>query len=158
MRRTFADELYKHMKEDPDIWLVTADLGYKLWDQIRDEFPDRFINVGAAEQAMAGIAVGLALQGKKSFCYSITPFLLFRPFETWKLYANGEKIPVRLVGGGRGKDYSHDGPSHDASDDRVFVNAFPNISFMEPTDKAAIPYMVKQMVKENQPWYINLKR
>jgi transketolase C-terminal domain/subunit len=74
------------------------------------------------------------------------------------LYANGEKIPVRLVGGGRGKDYLHDGPSHDGSDDRIFVNAFPNIGFMEPTDKAAIPYMVNQMVKENKPVYINLKR
>jgi transketolase len=146
------------MKEDPSIWVICVDLGYKMFDKIRDDFPDRWINTGASEQAAAGIAVGLALQGKKPFIYSITPFLLFRAFETWRLYANHEQIPIRLVGGGRDDDYKHDGFSHYAGDDRIFVNAFPNIGFMEPTDKAAIPYMVNQMVKENKPVYINLRR
>ena len=81
MRRLFADTLYEQMKTNDRIWLLTADLGYKLWDQIRDDFPDRYLNVGAAEQAMLDIACGLALEGKIPFCYSITTFLIYRPFD-----------------------------------------------------------------------------
>ena len=80
MRRCFADILYQHMARNKDIWVLTADLGYKMWDMIRDDYPKRFINVGASEQAMMGMAVGLALEGKVPIVYSITPFLLYRPF------------------------------------------------------------------------------
>lgn len=159
MRRAFADELYKCMEKDPDIWVISVDLGYKLWDQIRDDYPDRFLNTGAAEQAAMGIAVGLALEGKKPFIYSITPFLLYRPFETIRNYVSHEKIPVRLVGGGRGRDYAHDGWSHDASDDRKTIEAcFPYIGRIWPTNADQIADCVFHMVNNNEPVYINLKR
>ena len=159
MRRAFADELYKWMKKDPLIWVISVDLGYKLWDQIRDEFPDRFINTGAAEQAAMGIAVGLALEGKKPFIYSITPFLLYRAFETIRNYVSHEKIPVRLVGGGRGRDYAHEGWSHDASDDRKIIEAsFPYVGRMWPMNVDQVAECVAHMVNNNEPQYVNLKR
>ncbi|MDE2590931.1 MAG: hypothetical protein KGL95_14845, partial [Patescibacteria group bacterium] len=101
MRARFAHELHKQMKKNPEIFVVTSDLGYKMWDSVRKDFPDRFINVGAAEQAMIGIGIGLSLAGKIPFIYSITSFLLYRPFETIRNYIHHEKIPVRLVGSGR---------------------------------------------------------
>ena len=67
MRKDFANELYKAMKKNENIWLLTGDLGFGILENIRDKFPKRFINCGASEQAMMGIACGLALEGKIPF-------------------------------------------------------------------------------------------
>src|SRR3990167_5924344 len=107
MRGWFAYELYHKMLENDKIWLIVGDLGYGMFDKIREDFPDRFINTGAAETSMMNIACGLALEGKIPFVYSITTFLLFRPFEVLRTYVNHEKIPIKLVGSGRDKDYEH---------------------------------------------------
>ena len=76
MRKLFAKMLHKEMGKNKDICLITADLGYGLWDSIRRDFPERYYNVGSAEQLMIGLAVGLAMEGKIPFAYSITSFLL----------------------------------------------------------------------------------
>jgi transketolase len=157
-RGYFADELHKQMEKNENIWVLTGDLGFGMLDKIRDDFPKRFVNCGASEQAMMGIAVGLALKGKTPFVYSITPFLLRRPYETIKLYLDGEKIPVHLVGGGRDKDYAHDGPSHDATDVKQLLMTLPNITQFFPEDKEMVPEMVKTMVKTNRPSFISLRR
>jgi len=83
MRGYFGRALYKEMASNEDIWLVTADLGYKMFDSHFEDFPERVINVGASEQAGVGICVGLALQGKIPVFYSITNFTLYRPFESF---------------------------------------------------------------------------
>lgn len=158
MRRIFVDELYKWMEKDKDIWVITCDLGYKLWDQIRKDFPERFINVGVAEQVGMGIAIGLALEGKKPFIYSATTFLLYRPFETIRNYINNEKIPVRLVGSGRDKDYLHDGYSHWADDAGQILACFGNIESLWPDTKEEISELVEAMVIKNRPWFISLRR
>lgn len=157
-RGWFGAELYEHMGKNPDIWLLVGDLGYAMFDKIRDEYPDRFINVGASESAGAGIAVGLALKGKIVFFYSITTFLLRRPYETIKLYMDGENIPVKLVGSGRDKDYSHDGASHDATDAKDLLATLPNIEQLWPESKEEVPGMVERMIKEDKPFFISLKR
>lgn len=158
LRGWFAYELYNQMLKNQNIWLVSGDLGYKIFDFIRRDFPDRFINVGAAEQSMIGIAVGLALQNKIPFVYSITPFLLYRPFETIRNYLNYESIPVRLVGSGRDKDYQHDGISHWAEEDKKVMSILKNINSNWPQTKDDIPILVEKMVNINKAWYINLKR
>lgn len=157
-RDFFARELYKQMKKNKNIWVVTGDLGYGILDRIRKDFPERFINVGAAEQSMIGIAIGLALEGKIPFAYSITPFLIYRPFETIRNYINREKIPVRLIGSGRGKDYSKDGFSHWPLENKKIMKIFKNIKSYWPETKEEIPNLVKKMVEINIPWYVNLKR
>jgi transketolase len=158
MRGWFAYELYKQMVKDERIWLIVGDLGYKAFDYIRRDFPERFINCGAAEQAMTGIAVGIALNGKIPIVYSITTFLLYRPFETVRNYINYEKIPVKLIGGGRDKDYLHDGISHWAEEDRKVMKIFGNIKTLWPENKEEIPQIVDKMINDQNPWYLNLKR
>lgn len=158
-RGWFAHELHKHMRTDQDIWVVTGDLGYGMLDQIRQDYPNRFLNAGAAEQAMMGIAVGLAQEDKKPFVYSITPFLLYRPFETIRNYIHHEKAAVRLIGSGREMDYEHDGFSHWCFEDMVLMRSILyNIEPRWPNTKEEIPGIVEQMVKQNRPWYINLRR
>jgi transketolase len=146
------------MKKDPNIWALTGDLGYIGFDKIREDFPDRFLNCGAAEQAMLDIACGLALEGKKPFCYSITPFLIYRPFETIRTYINHEKIPVRLVGSGRDKDYAHDGFSHDATDINFILSCFENIEKYFPDTTKDMEKMVELMILKDEPAFISLTK
>ena len=158
IRGEFAAELYEWMSRDESIVLVVGDLGYGIFDCHFRDFPDRCFNVGAAEVAMMGIAVGLVLEGKKPFVYSITSFLINRPYETIRLYINHENIPVRLIGSGRDKDYHIDGWSHDCSDIKPIMDTFTNIEQYWPDLKAEIPMMVYKMVKNNVPTFISLKR
>ena len=158
MRKLFFRELYKRMAKNKNIWSVTGDLGYGGFDNIRKDFSDRFLNVGAAEHTMLDIAVGLALEGKIPFVYSITTFLLYRPFEVIRNYINHEQIAVKLIGSGRNKDYIHDGFSHWSSDDNKVVNLFPNIVSLWPEDKTEIPNIIDEMIITKKPFYLNLKR
>lgn len=158
MRKCFADILHAEMAKNKDIWVVTGDLGYKMWDEIRKDYKNRFINVGAAEQAMMGIGIGLALKGKIPFVYSITTFLLYRPFETIRNYINREMIPVKLIGSGRDKDYIHDGYSHWAEEDKKVMKIFDNIRARWPETNEELPGLVREMLRNNAPYYVNLKK
>lgn len=158
LRRRFADEVYKAMKTNNKIIVVSGDLGYKMWDQIRQDFPKRFINVGAAEQSLIGVGIGLALKGKISIVFSITSFLLYRPFETIRNYINHEKVPVILVGAGRDKDYQHDGFSHWSEEDKEVMKIFKNINSVWPDSADEVSKIVPKIINSHQPWYINLKR
>ncbi|MCK9371230.1 hypothetical protein M0R04_15060 [Candidatus Dojkabacteria bacterium] len=158
MRPLFFKLLHEAMTKDDRIWLLVGDLGYGGADKIRDDFPDRFINVGAAEQTMIGVACGLAFEGKVPFCYSITPFLIYRPFEILRTYVNHEKIPVNLAASGRDKDYLHDGYSHNAEDVSWFLGGLTNIAKHFPDDLDDIERMFQQMVENKKPNFISLKR
>lgn len=152
MRKDFFTQLYVEMQRNPDIFFITGDLGYGLADHIRNDFKDRFINTGAAEQTMMGVAVGLALNGKIPIVYSITPFLLFRPFETIRNYISYESIPVIMVGSGRDDDYKHDGFSHFAGDDDI-IKQLPNIVFIREDS-----FNLAEIISSREPTYLNLKR
>lgn len=158
MRGHFAYEVHKQMSRNANIWVLTNDLGYKMWDFVRTDYPNRFINVGAAEHALLGVAIGLALQGKIPIVYSITSFLLFRPFEAIRNYIHHEKIPVKLIGSGRDKDYIHDGISHWSEEDKKILELFNNITASWPKSLEEIPDIVKKMINSKKPWYVNLCR
>ena len=158
MRGWFAYELYQQMKKNPDIWLITGDLGYKMFDSIRDEFPERYINTGATEISFMDIACGLSLEGKIPFVYSITPFILYRPFEVLRTYINHERLNVKLIGSGRNKDYEHDGISHWSEDALHVLKCLPNINRYFPEKKEEIPEIVYNMVKEKGPMFLSLTR
>lgn len=144
------------MSENKDIWALTGDLGFGGFDKIREDFPDRFINCGASEQAMMGMAVGLAQEGKIPFVYSITPFLLFRPFETIRNYLHHEKAHVILIGSGRYTEYEHDGFSHDATDDTNLHNL--NIDKYRPTSLYELHSAVDDSISSNKASFISLSK
>ena len=158
MRKTFAQLLYNEMSSNPNIYLITGDLGYGLWDKIRDEYPDRFYNVGSSEMAMMGVAIGLAMEGKIPYVYSITPFAIYRPFEMIRNYLDHEKIPVNIIGGGRDKDYGYLGFSHWSHDDRKVMGVFSNIISSWPEDDNELFSSFLYSLDKQLPTYINLKR
>tara|TARA_Y100000034_G_scaffold135634_1_gene208356 strand:+ start:127 stop:609 length:483 start_codon:yes stop_codon:yes gene_type:complete len=158
MRKHFSKILYEEMGKNKNIVLLTGDLGYGLWDKIKLDFPDRFYNIGSAEQLMMGTAVGMAMEGKIPVVYSITSFLLYRPFELIRNYLDHENIPVKLVGGGRDQDYGYLGFSHWAEDDKKIMSCFENIKTDHPNSPEELELIFKDFVNSNKPQYLNLKR
>ena len=131
-RRKFKELFTEEMKQNDNIILLVGDVGYKIFDHLREEFPSRVINAGASEQLMIGMAAGLAMDGKIPVCYSITPFVLYRPFEFIRNYLNHESIPVKLVGSGRDEDYGVCGFSHYACEDLEVMKIFSEIEVHYP--------------------------
>ena len=156
MRKQFAEFLHSEMSQNEDIYVLTGDLGYGLWDKIKIDYPDRFTNFLSSEQLMVGAACGMAMEGKIPVVYSITPFVLYRPFEWIRNYLDHEKIPVKLAGGGRDKDYGYLGFSHWAEEDEQVMSVFKNIQFYKP--KEFTKEIGLDLIYNNQPSYLNLSR
>ena len=146
------------MQLDNRIFFLTADIGYGIFDSIERDFPNRFINVGASEQALIGASVGLALSGNIPIAFTITPFLLYRPFEFIRNYLNHEQISVKLVGSGRNKDYSNQGFTHWASEDTNVMNVFQGIKCFYPNKKEELFDIAQDFFYNDKPCYLNLKR
>src|SRR3989344_9558348 len=106
MRQAFVQTLIERAWVDPRIILLTGDLGFTVLEPFRDKFPDRFINVGVAEQNLMGIAAGLALTGRIPVAFSIATFATTRPFEQIRNDIARHRLPVVVVGVGGGVAYS----------------------------------------------------
>jgi len=158
MRKECADLLLSEMTNNEQIITLTADLGFGILDKVKESFPQRFFNVGAAEQLLIGAAVGLAEEGKIPVCYSMSSFILYRPFEFLRNYVDYEKVPVKLIGSGRDKDYSHDGISHWAHDDEIVLSSLPNIKIYKPKSIAELENIWPEFINEKVPAYLNLTR
>lgn len=158
MRRQFAKMLFEEMSNNQDIYLITGDLGYGMWDKVRDTFPERFFNVGSSEMAMMGMAIGLAMESKIPYVYSITPFAIYRPFEMIRNYLDHENICVNIIGGGRDRDYGYLGFSHWSEDDMKVMSSFENVKSFRPSDDEDLRNAFLFSLTKNNPVYINLKR
>jgi transketolase len=157
-RGYFPGALYNEMLKNDQIWFITADLGYKQFDRVRNDFPERFVDCRASEQAMMGIAIGLALKGKIVFVHSMSTFVLMRPYEWIRNYIDHENIPVKLVGSGRDKDYIVDSFTHEAEDTKYILGGFKNIIQFWPEKLEDVEGMVHEMVINDKPSFISLTR
>jgi len=156
MRTIFAQSLHAAMAADASIRLLLADTGYGVVDRIRIDYPARVIDFGAAEQAMLGAACGLSLSGFHPICYTISPFLLFRPFEWIRNFMGGDKIPVKLVGCGRDTDYKSLGSTHWACDDVAVLSAIGIQVYRPSTDSFAQDW--NSFINLDAPAYLNVSR
>ena len=121
-------------EKSPRIFLLTGDLGYMALEPFADKFPDRFINVGVAEQNMVGIATGLAEAGYIPFVYSIVTFATLRPYEFIRNGPVIHRLPVRIVGVGGGVEYGHNGASHYGLEDVGVLRVQPGLTVVAPAD------------------------
>ncbi|MDQ3879727.1 MAG: 1-deoxy-D-xylulose-5-phosphate synthase [Chloroflexota bacterium] len=134
MRNAFLDELLALADRDPSIVLLTGDLGFMVLEPFAERFPDRFYNMGVAEQNMVGVATGLAEAGLRPFVYSIATFASLRPYEFIRNGPLLHGLPVRIVGVGGGFDYAHNGVTHHALEDIALMRAQPRMTVIAPAD------------------------
>ena len=132
MREHFIQRLGELVLQDPDILLITGDLGFGVFNDFRENYPANFINVGVAEQQMTGLATGLALEGKTTFTYSIGNFATLRCLEQIRNDAayHGANVNVVCIGGGF--SYGALGISHHATEDLAILRSIPDITVVAP--------------------------
>jgi transketolase len=156
MRAAFIKALVEIARQDPRILLLTGDLGYLVVEPFLESFPERFINVGVAEQNMVGIATGLADAGFIPYVYSIAPFAALRPFEFIRNGPVYHRLPVRIVGVGQGVDYGFNGNSHFGVDDIGVLRTQPGLTIIAPVDDIQTKAAVEKTYDLDGPVYFRL--
>ncbi len=139
---------------DENIYVLVGDIGYRVFDEFRGKHPDRFINMGICEQSMIGFSAGMALEGLKPWVYTITPFLIERPFEQVKLDIDQQNVNVKLVGFA---DYPTLGPTHSEINGKKLMKLFNNISSFFPRDGDETEKMTFEAYEKSGPVFISLK-
>ena len=158
MRNAFAEALYEAASQDERVCIVVADISPAgSMAKFQQEHPQRFINVGVAEQSMIGICAGLALKGLRPFAYTIATFSLYRPFEMVRDDLCYQNLPVTVVGMGSGIVYSTLGGTHHTQEDIAIASAIPNMQVLTPCDPAETREMTRWCALENKgPMYLKL--
>lgn len=158
MRNAFSDVIYEIGQKNTKICALVADISPAgSIVKFREEFPERFINTGVAEQAMIGIAAGLALKGMRPFCYTIATFSLYRPFEMIRVDLCYQNLPVTIIGMGAGLIYSTLGSTHHSMEDIAIASAIPNMTVLAPCDPSEMRLMTEWCAtKSNGPVYMRL--
>ncbi len=156
MRTVFFEQLKNKMREDESIFLLIADMGLGLIEPIQKEFPDRFINVGIAEQNMIGVAAGLCNTGFRPFCYTIPNFLTQRCFEQIRNDICLHGYPITLVGTSTGFDNGLLGPTHQIIDDLGCMKSLPKMNIYSPSTIDSIEMIIEDVIKNKQPAYIRI--
>lgn len=156
MRNAFIDELTKLARIHPHIALVVGDLGYSVVEPFADEFPDRFINAGVAEQNMTGLAAGMASEGFHVFTYSIANFPTFRCAEQIRNDVDYHHLPVTVVAVGGGLAYGPLGYSHHAVQDYALMRTMPNMLIAAPGDPMEVRACMRYLVQHPGPSYLRL--
>jgi transketolase len=156
MRRAFAETLSDLATSDPRIVLLTADLGFMALDPFSDAHPDRFFNVGVAEQNMVGVATGMAEAGFIPFVYSIVNFATLRPFEFIRNGPVAHNLPVRIVSVGGGLEYGHNGISHFGLEDLGVMRTQPNLTLVAPCDTEQTRAAIRATWNCPGPLYLRL--
>lgn len=158
MRQSFINGLIQLAAVDERVLLITADLGFNTIEPFVDRFPNRFLNVGAAEQGMVAVATGLAREGYHPYCYSIASFAVGR---SWEFLRNGpvaHNLTMGLIGIGPGFDYGVDGHTHHAIEDVGLVRMLPGARILCPADNEAARSFASEPLVENILTYFRLAR
>lgn len=156
MRDRFFADLTAAARRDPDIVLITADIGFRVAEPFIAACPGQFLNVGVAEQNMAGIAAGIALGGARVFTYSIANFPTLRCLEQIRNDIAYHHADVTVVAVGGGMAYGALGMSHHATEDLAIMRAVPNIAVAAPGDPAEAGAVMADLLAHGGPAYLRL--
>ena len=158
VRDAFFDRIYELASKDENLVFITADAGAFSLKRFKEDFPDRFINVGVAEQTMVLLATGLAMCGKNVFIYSIIPFITQRALEHIKVNVCSMNLPVTIVGCGAGISFGFDGPTHHGNQDIAAMKSMPDMKILSPSDAVSSMLSADEAYKSNTPAYVRLDK
>jgi transketolase len=158
MRSALVETLCELAAADDRVMLLTADLGWGALEPFARAFPDRFLNVGVAEQNMIGVATGLALEGAVPYCYSIATFATLRCYEQLRDGPVLHRLPVRVVGIGGGFAYGHAGPTHHALEDLSVTRALAGLTAVAPADSSQAREALRATVDSPGPVYLRIDK
>ena len=156
MRTTFAKTLLALAKKDKRIMLLTGDLGYSVFEDFQKEVPRQYLNMGVAEQNMAGVAAGMAMEGLKPIIYSIVPFTTMRNFEQIRNDICYQNLDVKIVGVGAGFSYGPYGHTHHGLEDIGILRTLPNLVILTPGDPVEVKLATTAMMKLKGPAYLRI--
>jgi transketolase len=156
VRSEFVAGLVELAERDERVLLLTGDLGYTVVEPFAERFPDRFVNVGVAEQNMVGVATGLAEAGFVPFVYSIATFASMRGYEFIRNGPLLHELPVRIVGVGGGLDYGHNGVTHYALEDVAIMRTQPGMTVLAPADPDQALAALRATSRVAGPVYVRL--
>lgn len=158
MRAAFLDSLAALAEQDDRIHLLVGDLGFVVTDVFRKRFPDRFLNLGVAEQNLTGVAAGMALSGKIVFTYSIANFPILRCLEQVRNDVCYHNANVKIVAVGGGLSYGSLGPTHHAVEDLAILRALPEMTVVAPGDPLEAAGATRAIALHSGPCYLRLGR
>lgn len=158
MRNKFVSTLMELAASNPKIMLLTGDLGFGVFEPFRDQFPKQFLNVGIAEQNMAGIAAGLAKEGRTVFFYSIGNFPTLRCMEQIRYDICYHNLDVKIISVGAGYAYGPLGVSHHTTEDISMLRSIPNLKVAAPGDPIEVDALVRYFSSNKLPSYMRLNK
>lgn len=156
MRTAFIKALEKEAARNQKIFLLTADLGFMVFENFAKKFPQRFINMGVGEANMVGTASGLALCGKIPIIYSIGNFVTLRVLEQIRNDICYQNANVKIVTVGAGFSYGFDGPTHYVIEDISVMRSLPNMVIISPADPIEVELATKKALRYKGPVYLRL--
>lgn len=156
MRNAFAETITSLAATNEKIVLLSGDIGNRLFDNFKKNYPNRFYNCGVAEANMTSIAAGLALSGLKPITYTIAAFNTIRCLEQIKLDVCYHNAPVIIIGTGAGLSYGSLGGSHHSCEDISFLKSIPNMTVVCPCDSLEVKKIIQEALNLNSPVYIRL--
>jgi len=158
-RQAFAEELIRLARNDSRIVAVVNDsVGSSNLNGFRDEFGDRLVNVGIAEQNMVGVGAGLANAGMIPFVCAAAPFLTGRALEQIKTDVAYSRRPVVLCGMSPGMAYGELGPTHHSIEDLSWIRAVADIDILVPADPDQTRASVRWAAESDRPTYLRVPR
>jgi transketolase len=157
-RSIIVDSLVPFAREDKRIYLLVCDMGFGVADVFRDEFPDRFLNVGMMEQGTVGIAAGMAMTGLVPIVYSIVNFLAFRAIEQIRNDVVLQNLNVKFIATGVNNYFTFLGDSHCCGEDDKQIMNLIGMRVFDPYEKENVNFkhMVKEWVTDDKPGYVRV--
>ncbi len=156
MRNNFISTLLDEAQSNPDLILITGDLGFGVLEEFENRLPNQFINAGVAEQTMMSMAAGIASTNKRVFVYSIGNFPSLRCLEQIRNDVCLMENPVVIVSVGAGYAYGSQGYTHHAIEDVSCLRSMPNLEVYTPADSGETKQITKFLAKSSKPAYLRL--
>jgi len=156
MRKAFVKSLLKLAEIDDRIILLTGDLGFSFLEPFRDKLPKQFINCGIAEQNIIGVACGLALAGKKPYCYSNAIFLLMRAYEQVRDDVCYNNLNVKLIGTGSGGFLGFTHNLGEKENEEDLLKNLPNIKRYYPKTPIDVAMSIIESYQNEKPAFVKL--